>query len=211
MPACPIAPTDAPPTDAAPVAPQPGLARPVLDSQRVFRAVLRAMSRPGVPVALPVLPPAPLPLTPATVALCLTLADFETPLWLDRAATTPAALAHLRFHCGCPIVTDPAAALFAVIGDGSTVPPLNAFAPGEPDYPDRSATLVVQVAGFGTGPRRMLHGPGIETSQALAVSGLSDGFWAAWRDNTARYPLGVDVVLASPDALVGLPRTVQIH
>ena len=65
-----------------------GLADPVFDSQKIFRAVLDATSHPGrvVSVPLPVEPPAPL--RPATASLCLALVDLDTPLWLDTEART---------------------------------------------------------------------------------------------------------------------------
>ena len=65
---------------------RPGFLAPVADSQQVFRRVLRAMSEPGSlqDIAVDLAPPAPL--DRATAALCLTLLDFETPVWLDAAA-----------------------------------------------------------------------------------------------------------------------------
>ena len=61
----------------------PGFADPVFDSQATFRAALDALARPGRVAALPPVLTPPAPLNPATAALCLTLADLDTPLWLD--------------------------------------------------------------------------------------------------------------------------------
>src|SRR5262249_41250997 len=123
----------------------PGLADPTLDSQRTFRSVLEAVSRPGriVDVAASVPPPAPL--HPATAALCLTLLDVDTPLWLDDAAARPEVVEWLKFHCGMPVTTDPSSAVFALIADGSTLPALSTFNAGTAEHPERSATLIVQV------------------------------------------------------------------
>ena len=187
----------------------PGFADPVHDAQAAFRGVLDALSTPGRVVALSAPPAVPVPLMPATVALCLTLVDHDTPLWRDGPAG--AADAFLRFHCGCPIVGAAAEAQFAVVTDAAAMPPLHAFAPGEDLHPDRSATLFVQVAGFDDGRPFRLSGPGVRDTATLRVAGLPDGFVAGWADNAALYPLGVDVVLVAGDRVVGLPRTVRME
>ena len=80
------------------------------DSQQVFRLVLAAMSEPGSVHDIEVDMTPPARLDPATAAVCLTLLDFETPVWLDAAADSDETRAWLRFHCGCPLVADAGAA-----------------------------------------------------------------------------------------------------
>src|SRR5262245_44928170 len=139
----------------------PGLADPTLDSQRIFRSVLEATSRPGriVDVAAAIQPP--VPLHPATAAVCLTLLDFDTPLWLDDVAARPEVVEWLRFHCGMPLAAEPAAARFALVADSERMPPLSAFNIGTAEHPDRAATLIIQVRALIVGTRRRLTGPGI--------------------------------------------------
>jgi alpha-D-ribose 1-methylphosphonate 5-triphosphate synthase subunit PhnH len=187
----------------------PGFAEPVLDSQRTFRAVLEAMARPGTVCRLDRIPAAPEPLAPAAAAICLALVDLDTPLWLDAAAA-PAA-AYLRFHCGCPIPEEPESAVFALLADAGHLPSLERFAAGDADYPDRSATLILQVAGLTAGEGRRLSGPGIDGAARLAIAGLDDAFWPAWTANRARFPLGFDVVLAAGERLAALPRTTLVE
>ena len=187
----------------------PGFADPVIDAQRVFRALQTAMAHPGRVVPLPAQLAAPPGLSPAAAATALTLIDWETPLWLDPAAATAADW--LRFHCGVPLVAEPGEARFALIGDPAAMPDLVAFAPGEEDYPDRSATLILQVAHLTEqGPLR-LTGPGIRDVATLGVAPLPSRFVGQWQGNRALYPLGVDVLLVSADAIVGLPRTVAME
>ena len=186
----------------------PGFADPVLDSQRTFRAVLDAMARPGTVCRLDRSPAVRAPLSPAAAAVCLTLVDLDTPLWLDQAAS--AASAYLRFHCGCPVVDDPAAAAFALWADAERLPDLTRFAGGDAEYPDRSATLIVQVASLSGDGGRRLTGPGIDGTARLSVAGLHDAFWPAWAVNRSRFPLGFDVVLAAGDRLTALPRTTRV-
>ena len=98
----------------------PGLADPVLDSQRIFRSVLEAVAHPGRVVALAGPAETPEPLHRAAAAVCLALVDMETPLWLDAVARTAEVLDGLRFHCGCPIVEEPRSARFALIVDATS-------------------------------------------------------------------------------------------
>ena len=189
----------------------PGFADPVVQSQQTFRAALDAMAHPGRIVPLPAAPPPPLPLNPAAYALCLALVDFETPLWLDEAAATDEVIESLRFHCGCPLVDAPEAARFALIAGTDALLPLDAFDPGLDPYPDRSATLIIQVQTMAPSPGVRLFGPGIADRAALDLACVPAGFWREWRRNHALYPRGVDVIFAAPDTMAALPRSVAVE
>jgi alpha-D-ribose 1-methylphosphonate 5-triphosphate synthase subunit PhnH len=189
----------------------PGLADPVFDSQRVFRAVLDAMSHPGRVHTVELTLQAPAPLTPLAAAIALTLADFETTLWVQASQNAEAVARYLRFHCGSPLATATAAARFAMIHDASGMPALSAFAMGAAEYPDRSCTLIVQVASLDSGTPVRLRGPGIRDEAKLAVAGLPARFWQEWRDNTAQFPLGVDVILVADRKIAALVRTTQVE
>jgi len=186
-----------------------GFAEPGDDAQRTFRAVLMALSEPGRVMQLPVALPAGLPPGPAALGLLLALADGDTPLWLDGAAQ--AAAPYLRFHTGAPIVTRAAAAAFALIGDGALCPALDAFDGGGEDYPDRSATLIIEVSHLAEGGPLILRGPGIADRRSLTVGGLPPSFRDRWAANHALFPRGVDVLLTCDDRLAGLPRSVILE
>lgn len=189
----------------------PGFADPVLGSQSAFRGVLEAMSRPGRVVTLSTLPTAPEPLDPATAALALTLMDFDTPLWLDDAATTDSVTDYLKFHCGCPVTGEPDAARFAIVADAALMPPLDAFDPGNDLYPDQSTTVILQMKSLAEGPRLRLTGPGIERDASATVDGLPAGFLDQWAGNRTLYPLGVDMILTCGEAVLGLPRSIELE
>ena len=188
-----------------------GFADPVLDSQRVFRAVLDAIAHPGRVVTLsdPETPPAPL--GRAAAGVCLTLLDFETPLWLDPAAATAQARDYLRFHCGVPLAAEPGDARFALIADPTGMPALSVFDGGTDERPDRSATLIVQVGGLVPRQGRRLSGPGIDGEARLEIDGPGREFWDAVRANGARFPRGVDLLLCAGDRLAALPRTTRVE
>ena len=184
----------------------PGLSDPVAEAQGCFRALLDAMSRPGVVRRVPAEPRPPVPLFPAAAAVLLTLADAATPVWTDAGSD---AAAWLAFHAGCPLAASPSDAAF-VLACGAP-PSLDVLAQGTDEEPHRSATLIVQVAALeaGCGGWR-LSGPGIEAEHRLRVSGLPEGFAARWAANRAAFPRGVDLVLCAGRDLAALPRTAAI-
>lgn len=189
----------------------PGLQDPVLDAQRIFRSVLAAISRPGTVQELESVP-TPVPLNPASMAVCLALLDYDTPLWLDPAARAGQGVReHLRFHCGCPLVEQPARAAFALVTDSSALPELEAFARGSDEYPERSTTLIVQVNGLESGGGWRLRGPGIPATARLGVQGLAESFPAQWRTNHAIHPRGVDLLLTCGNRIAALPRSVELE
>jgi alpha-D-ribose 1-methylphosphonate 5-triphosphate synthase subunit PhnH len=188
-----------------------GFADPVFDSQQVFRGILNAIAYPGRIHRLARLPAIPDALSPAMAAVALTLCDFETPLWLDRRAATPAAQSYVKFHCSVPFAEDPAKARFAMNSDAAAMPRLAAFAIGEDQYPDRSATLVIEVPALEGGPVRRWAGPGIPRRLSVGVAGLPAWFWDDWALNNGLYPMGVDVIFTCGDAVMGLPRGISVE
>lgn len=187
-----------------------GFADPVFESQRVFRAAMQALARPGTPQAIaPDLAP-PAPLSAEAAAVVLALADHETPLWLDAILAGSDAPDFLRFHTGAPIVTDPAQASFALVSEPALCPPLSRFAQGAPDYPERSTTLILSVARLHGGQELTLNGPGIAGEAQIAPSSLPDDFVWQWAANGALYPRGIDCLFVAPGSVAGLPRTTRI-
>ncbi len=187
-----------------------GFSDPVFQSQSAFRALLAALSEPGIPqtVAGGIAPPDGL--HAATATALLTLADYETPIWLPPALRDGAAGAWLRFHCGATLVSEPGQAAFAIIDGADPAPLLSAFNPGTDQFPDRSTTIVVQCTALDGGEAVTLTGPGILGSRTVAPAGLRPGFWAEVAANNDAYPLGVDLLLSHGDAVLGLPRSTRI-
>jgi alpha-D-ribose 1-methylphosphonate 5-triphosphate synthase subunit PhnH len=187
-----------------------GFAEPVLAAQSTFRVVMDAMARPGTVRRLAGIA-APAPLSPTAAAIALTLLDYETPFWLDAPlAAAPEVARWMSFHTGAPLTRDPAAAAFAFVADSVASPPFADFAPGSPEYPDRSTTLVLQVARLSEGEGLILRGPGIAGSRRLAASPLPADFLDRLADNRAQFPRGVDVLLAAADAVAALPRSLRV-
>jgi alpha-D-ribose 1-methylphosphonate 5-triphosphate synthase subunit PhnH len=178
----------------------------VLDSQRVFRAALKALAEPGLEQPL-IAVPALESLAPATYALCLSLLDGETRLWLAPRFDTPKVRANLAFHCGCPIVAEREAADFALL-DAQALDDLSGFCTGSERFPDQSCTLLVQLDGLDGGPALSWSGPGILGQREVGLPVPA----ALWQQRAARndFPRGLDLFFAADQSVIGLPRSTRI-
>lgn len=179
-----------------------GFTDPAPQSARAFRAALTALSRPGTIKILKGAHP-PAPLSPSAGTLLLVLADAGTPIWLAPSHDTADLRAWITFHTGAPFV-GPGQASFA-LGTWDALHPLDRFPIGLPDYPDRSATLIVEVEGISPyGPS--LRGPGIADVAHLSLPEV-----AAFQANRALFPQGFDCFFTSGDQVAGLPRSTIVE
>lgn len=185
-----------------------GFVDPVMDSQAVFRTILEAMATPLTVHALGAAGRQLPPFHPATLSICLALLDLDTPLWIQPGAPGEGPLqTFLRFHCGCPLVETAARARFALIHEPSSMPPLTAFDPGTAEFPDRSATLIIQTDGFDAGQVDTFRGPGIRHRNRLGIAGLPSGFWDSLAAANAAFPLGIDCIFTAGNSVCAAPRT----
>jgi alpha-D-ribose 1-methylphosphonate 5-triphosphate synthase subunit PhnH len=180
---------------------------PVLAGQATFRAMMDAFARPGTVQRLPRGVAAPSPMSAGAAAVALAMLDYETPVWLD-AALAEDAPDWIRLQTGARVTSEPAEAAFAFFADPEHARAFDAFAQGTPEYPDRSATLVLQVEDFVSGDGLVLSGPGIADARNFSARPLPSDFQARIAANRALFPRGVDVVLVSPAAVAALPRSV---
>jgi alpha-D-ribose 1-methylphosphonate 5-triphosphate synthase subunit PhnH len=186
----------------------PGFADPVRDAQACFRIVLDAMTHPGRIERLPTALSEALPLGPTAASIALSLCDIDTPVWLD--AGLQAAAGYLAFHCGAPLAKTAAEARFAFIADPGAMPALDRFALGTDEYPETSATLVIEVTGLADGCGIVLCGPGIRDRAQLEVTGPPARFWAERAGLAELFPRGLDILFACGDRLAALPRSTRI-
>lgn len=172
-----------------------------VQSAHAFRAALDALARPGVIHDLEG-GAAPAPLSPASATLMLTLCDAETPIHLAGGCDTQGVRDWITFHIGAPLV-GPSHAMFAV-GRWDALAPITRFPIGTPEYPDRSATLIVEMHEI-EARGATLKGPGIKATSALSLPEV-----AAIRANAALFPLGLDFFFTSGTRLAALPRTTKV-
>ena len=188
-----------------------GFADKVRSAQSTFRSVMDAMARPGSVQRIAAVSGAPSSVMRGTAAIALTLFDHDTPVWLDPAMSETSDVAKwLKFHTGAPVIADSSVCHFALIGDASALPPLDRFAFGSNEYPDRSTTLILQVASLTQGPRFELRGPGIDGTAVLQATLQPIDLFERLAVNAELFPRGVDVVLVDDDAVVAIPRTTRL-
>lgn len=167
-------------------------------SAEAFRAIMEAMARPGT---LHDISGAQAPgLSVAGSTVLLVLSDPDTGVYLAGDLDTPDLRNWIAFHTGAPVVA-PNEADFA-LGVWAQLLPLKTYKNGTAEYPDRSATLIVE------GPRTepvLLAGPGIKDSAPMTVPAV-----AALQANAAQFPLGLDFIFTHGAQVAALPRSSQI-
>ncbi|PLC52535.1 phosphonate C-P lyase system protein PhnH [Pollutimonas nitritireducens] len=185
----------------------PAFTEPIAQSQQAFRLALTAMSEPGT---IQVLEGGPAlgDISPATYALCLSLFDADTPVWLSDALDTPALRANLAFHCGCAVASDRRLAAFALLTEDDQVD-LHEFNSGTDRDPDRSCTLIVQLSDLQHGAAVAWQGPGIQQERVLNLPVAPD-FWTQ-RKTFCAFPKGLDIFFTSGSRLVALPRSTRVR
>lgn len=173
-----------------------------VDAAHAFRAALNAMARPGRIETLSG-GVAPAPASPAAATLLLTLCDPETPLHLAGDHNTEAMRDWVAFHLGAPLVEADNAAF--ALGTLQALLPLTQYPVGTPEYPDRSATLIVEMPEL-SGKGATLRGPGIRDTTHLSLPDIE-----AFAANARGFPLGLDFFFTCKDQAAALPRTTKVE
>jgi alpha-D-ribose 1-methylphosphonate 5-triphosphate synthase subunit PhnH len=204
---------------------QPGLGSPAEHSQQVFRCVLDAMARPGLPCRLPDDVLAQLDADASSAALravLLMLLDGDTSVWIAPGLAPLALPDYLRFHAGVTLRAQADDAEFSVVNAAAASASLLGRLPRGSDLaPQQGATLILHVDAVHPGGRDTalpcnsdgacstlwLTGPGVHGSVCLQVLGVPAEFWRERIAMQAAYPRGIDLMLVSAQQVVGLPRS----
>lgn len=177
-----------------------GFADLPVDASHAFRAVMTAMARPGEITQVSGARP-PAPMSVAAGVVLLTLCDPETPIYLAPSHDTPQVRDWITFHTGAPLA-QAQGAMFA-LGTWTDLP-MSDFQIGTAEYPDRSATVIVESPTL-SNEGAVLNGPGIKDHATLSLPET-----VTFQTNAALFPLGLDFIFTCKDRLAALPRTTRI-
>lgn len=179
-----------------------GFARPAIDAAHAFRAAMQAMARPGTRHDVTGATP-PGGISAAAGALLLTLCDPETGIYLAADIDSKPLREWIAFHTGAPIVS--AVQADFALGGWSALMPLSQFPIGTSEYPDRSATLIVEIEDL-QGEGAILSGPGIQDVTPMVLPEI-----AGFQGNAALYPQGLDFFFTSGSEVTALPRSTRVQ
>ena len=177
-----------------------GFVNSPIDAANAFRQIMTIMARPGDLATITGAQP-PQPLSVAAGTVLLTLCDPETPVFLAPRFDIAAIRDWVTFHTGAPLGKADIARF--AIGNWDELR-LSDFQIGTPEYPDRSATLIVEMQNL-IQDGATLRGPGIKDRAALSLPET-----VAFQRNAAQFPQGLDFFFTSGSQIAALPRTTKV-
>lgn len=170
--------------------------------QKIFRALLNCMSRPGETADLKPY----LGSSSALLGVAATLLDGTVSLSDEDELINE----HDRHLLQAPTVS-PAIANF-VIKDATKLPQ-GSFSPnlGELPNPEKGATLILQGESLGAGDLLLkLSGAGVKEARHFSTTGFHP-IWFEYRQRWVEYfPLGIDMILVDSTSVMALPRTTKV-
>jgi alpha-D-ribose 1-methylphosphonate 5-triphosphate synthase subunit PhnH len=188
----------------------------IMTTQKTFRTLLQAMSRPGQVYRLERVAEIKSGSVdhPHLFSVLLTLLDQEVGFCLvgPEKENLQRAVSELT---RCPVKDLSDADFIAVLGGESRREILRAKR-GTLEYPDTGATVIYQVEFLEEGnngkPTVRLKGPGIRQDRTAVIQGLGKNELSDLRDVNSEYPLGIDCIFVDrTDRLMCIPRSTRIE
>lgn len=172
-----------------------------INSSIAFRSLVNATSYPGRYFQINKLNKPSL-LSNAAATILITLCDNESNVYLSKEYNTEEVRNWLIFNTGA-IVSNKKNADF-VIGTWESLLPLNEFKIGAPEYPERSATLIVEETKYKK-VKCSIDGPGIKNKLHIDLPNPE-----LFIENNNLYPLGLDFYFTNDLDILSIPRSTKI-
>jgi len=179
-------------------------------SARAFRVIMDTMARPGKVSTLPRLIEPSEPAYATSLTVLLSLGDHLTSIYLAEEFRKAEIEKALRFHTGSQLVHEQAPADFAVLNALHAEHALELWKRGTPEYPDQSASLIIQTTSLTQGEAVEFSGPGIETKTTVHIANITPTFWQARAEANAVIPLGIDLIFVTPHDILCCPRSTRV-
>ena len=173
-----------------------------INSSIAFRSLVNATSYPGRTFQINKLNK-PSVLSNAAATILITLCDNESNVYLSKDYSTDEVKDWLIFNTGA-IVSDKQSADFAV-GDWESLLPLDEFKTGVPEYPERSATLIIEESNYNK-IQCNINGPGIKDKLQIDLPNPE-----LFIKNSHLYPLGLDFYFTNDLKILSIPRSTKIN
>ena len=169
-----------------------------LGSHQTFRAIFAVMEHPGQIVTIHEYPDVPDVYNSASAATCLTLLEYETPVWTDVDRKSPA-ISWLQVECESSVVTEPCLADFAIITKPGSMPDLDYFRTDPKKYPEKATTIVVQVDDILPVTDNKYFDIFLGRDGQLELNGVPKKFRNQWQSLSGLYPLDIDIFFTCDD------------
>lgn len=192
---------------------QTGFVSPVMDSQQIFRKLLKAMSEPFSMMKVDQLDESPEGFNDASYAISLTLLDDATTIALSGDLKNQSLIESLRFHSQVHIAENLSKVDFYFCTQ-KTIPDISSLNHGSSLYPDQSTTLIIQCDSFTQGDEWVAKGPGIEHYKGFNCSAFNDlllGELQHMNENYSAFSTGVDLIFTCQDQFFCIPRSTMLH
>ena len=173
-----------------------------INSSIAFRSLVNATSYPGRSFQINKLKK-PSVLSNAAATILITLCDNESNVYLTKEYNTEEVRNWLIFNTGA-IISNKKNADF-VIGTWKSLLPLNEFKIGVPEYPERSATLIIEETKYKK-VKCNIDGPGIKNKLNIDLPNPE-----LFIENNNLYPLGLDFYFTNDLEILSIPRSTKIN
>lgn len=173
-----------------------------INSSIAFRSLVNATSYPGRTFQTNKIDK-PGILSNAAATILITLCDNESNVYLSKEYDTDEVRDWLIFNTSASISNKQNADF--VIGPWESLLPLNEFKIGVPEYPERSATLIIEGSKYKK-VKCNINGPGIKNKLDIDLPNPE-----LLIENNNLYPLGLDFYFTMDLEILSIPRSTKIN
>lgn len=184
----------------------------VFDAQIIFRKIMDSMARPGKInniADIQITPPEYLNKSSALIGFSLLNSDVT----FFSVNNQDEVNEYLKINTSSIPVLKVENASYVFISGNSASEIVRNIKKGELEYPEDSATLIIDVEKIEKLPigqtfEIVLKGPGVKTEETVYVKGITKEILEEIKIANREYPLGIDVILSDVDGnITCIPRT----